>query len=132
MEKVSLNKLSRLQRFILVMLSEPRYAALGRREVNRKVKELYWGADSDNVRKSLSRAYQRLEDRHYIRRYQGRWEITTDADRPFDNGLLMAILAWGRAPNAYAAIGLAGPREALEIVQRELSKGVEVQFVGID
>jgi len=67
MVKISYEKLSQLQRLILVALSEARYAVMKRRAFNRTIKRLYYGKDSRVATSSLSRAYQRLEDRQYIR-----------------------------------------------------------------
>ena len=70
-EKISYEKLSQLQRLILVALLEPRYAVMKRREFNRTIKRLYYGKDRRVATSSLSRAYQRLEDRQYIARFGG-------------------------------------------------------------
>ena len=67
MVKISYEKLSQLQKLILVALSEARYAVMKRRAFNRTIKRLYYGKDSRVATSSLSRAYQRLEDRQYIR-----------------------------------------------------------------
>jgi hypothetical protein len=58
--------------------------SIGRWSKNRTIKQLYYGKDSRVATSSLSRAYQRLEDRQYIVRSGGRWKLT-DSD-PFDNG----------------------------------------------
>src|SRR6266446_2627484 len=92
MGKISYEKLSQLQKLILVALSEPRYAVMKRRAFNRTIKRLYYGKDSRVATSSLSRAYQRLEDRQYIGRSGGRWKLT-DSD-PLDNGVMLAFLAW--------------------------------------
>jgi hypothetical protein len=92
MGKISYEKLSQLQKLILVALLEARYAVLKRRESNRTIKRLYYGNDSRVATSSLSRAYQRLEDRRYIARFGRRWKLT-DSD-PFDNGVMLAFLAW--------------------------------------
>jgi len=63
-----------------------------RRAFNRTIKRLYYGKDSRVATSSLSRAYQRLEDRQYIGRSGGRWKLT-DSD-PLDNGVMLAFLAW--------------------------------------
>jgi hypothetical protein len=107
MEKISCEKLSQLQRLILVALSEPRYAVMKRREFNRTIKRLYYGRDSRVATSSLSRAYQRLEDRRYIVRFGGRWKLT-DGD-PYDNGMMLAFLAWGQKRELNALLGLKGP-----------------------
>jgi len=71
MGKISYEKLSQLQKLILVALSEPRYAVMKRPAFNRLVKRLYYGKDGRVATSSLSRAYQRLEDRQYIVRFGG-------------------------------------------------------------
>jgi len=76
MSRISYEKLSQLQKLILVALLEPRYAVMKRRELNRLIKWLYYGKDSRVATSSLSRAYQRLEDRQYIMRFGGRWKLT--------------------------------------------------------
>jgi hypothetical protein len=134
--KISYGKLSELQKLILVALSEPRYAVMKRRAFNRTVKRLYWGKDSRAATSSLSRAYQRLEDRQYIARSGGRWTLT-DSD-PYDNGVMLAFLAWGNNREFYALLGLKGPPlEALGIKPANASSnterpGVHVEFVGLD
>jgi len=96
-----------LQRLILVALSEARYAVMKRRAFNRTLKRLYWGKDSRVATASLSRAYQRLEDRQYIVRFGGRWKLTDS--NPYDNGLMLAFLAWAKKRELYALVGLKGP-----------------------
>jgi hypothetical protein len=125
-----------LQRLILVALSEARYAVLKRREFNRTIKRLYYGKDSRVATSSLSRAYQRLEDRQYIARSGGRWKLTDS--NPYDNGVMLAFLAWAQKRELYARLGLRGPPlEALGIKPADASSnterpGVHVEFVGID
>jgi hypothetical protein len=99
------------------------------------VKRLYYGKDSRVATASLSRAYQRLEDRQYISRSGGRWKLT-DSD-PYDNGVLLAFLAWAKNREFYARLGLQGPPlEALGIKPTNASNterpGVHVEFVGLD
>ena len=135
MRKISYGKLSQLQKLILVALSEPRYAVMKRREFNRLVKRLYYGKDSRVAASSLSRAYQRLEDRQYIARSGRRWTLT-DSD-PYDNGMMLAILVWGQNREFYALLGLKGPPlEALGIEPANARsqterRGVQVEFVGL-
>jgi hypothetical protein len=134
-DKISCGKLSQLQRLILVALLEPRYAVMKRRALNRMVKRLYYGKDSRVATSSLSRAYQRLEDRQYIARSGGRWTLT-DSD-PLDNGVMLAFLAWAHNRESYARLGLKGPPlEALGIKPANPSNierpGVHVEFVGLD
>jgi hypothetical protein len=136
MEKISYEKLSQLQKLILVALSEPRYAVMKRRAFNQLVKRLYYGKDSRVATSNLSRAYQRLEDRQYIARSDGRWTLT-DSD-PYDNGVMLAFLAWAQKREFYARLGLKGPPlEALGIKPANAGsnterRGVHVEFVGID
>jgi hypothetical protein len=116
--KISYGKLSQLQRLILVVLLEARYAVMKRRAFNRTLKRLYWGKDSRAATSSLSRAYQRLEDRQYIARFRGHWKLT-DSD-PYDNGVMLAFLAWAQKRELYARLGLRGPPlEALPQLQEE-------------
>jgi hypothetical protein len=107
MEKISYEKLSQLQKLILVALFEPRYAIMKRREFNRLIKRLYCGKDSRVATSSLSRAYQRLEDRQYILRLGGHWQLT-DSNQ-LDNGVMLAFLVWGQNREFYALFGLKGP-----------------------
>jgi hypothetical protein len=142
MEKISFEKLSQLQKLILVGLSEPRYAVMKRREFNRLIKRLYYGKDSRVATSSLSRAYQRLEERQYILRFRGCWKLTdpTDVnlDNLGDNGVMFAFLAWVHNRKFYALLGLKGPPlEALGIRPAEARleterKGVDVELVGLD
>ena len=105
-----------------------------RRAFNRLVKQLYYGKDSRAATSSLSRAYQRLEDRQYISRSGGRW-ILTDTN-PLDNGVMLAFLAWAQNRAFYARLGLKGPPlAALGIEPANVSnterRGVHVEFVGL-
>ena len=116
MEKISFEKLSELQKFILVALMEPQYAAASPREFAAAIKRLYWGIDSPNTRKSLSRALQRLEQRGYVMRLDRHWQLT--GSDPFDNehqGLTIAFLAWTQRRELYAKIGFRG---ALLLLQK--------------
>jgi hypothetical protein len=111
----SLAKLSQLQRLILVVLLEPRYERLSRRQFRDLVKRLYWGkahalARGPSVAVSLSRAITRLEERGYIERFApGGWRLTCPETDFVRNGWLFAILAWERAKELYALVGLSGP-----------------------
>jgi hypothetical protein len=136
---MSYEKLSQLQKLILVVLLEPRYAVMKRREFNRLIKRLYYGKDSRVAVSSLSRAYQRLEDREYILRFGGRWKLTDPIDaNPGNNGVMFAFLAWAQNREFYAILGLKGPPpEALGIKPAEGGsnterKGVDVELVGLD
>src|SRR6516165_3305885 len=128
MNRISYEKLSQLQKLILVALLEPRYAVMKRREFNRTIKRLYWGNDSRVATSSLSRAYQRLEDREYIVRFDGRWRLTDS--NPLDNGVMLAFLAWAQKREFYAVLGLRGPPlEALGIKPKtEDNQGVKVEL----
>ena len=132
MEEISFEKLSQLQRLILVALCEPRYAVMKRREFNRTIKRLYWGNDSRVATSSLSRAYQRLEDRQYIVPFGGRWRLTDS--NPLDNGVMLAFLAWAQKREFYALLGLRGPPlKALETKPKtEDNQGGKVELFGLD
>ncbi len=122
--RVSCGKLSQLQKLILVALSEPRCAVMKRRGFNQTIKRLYYGKDSRVATSSLSRAYQRLEDRQYVARSGGRWKLT-DSD-PYDNGVMLAFLAWGQKRDFYALLGLKGPPlEALPQITEQEIKGIQ-------
>jgi len=120
LETISFEKLSELQKFILVALMEPRYAAAKPREFAAAIRRLYWGRDSPSTRKSLSRALQRLERRGYIMRVDRHWQLT--GSDPFDNkhnGLGMAFLAWAQRMELY--IQKMGFQGALRLVKRPTS-----------
>jgi hypothetical protein len=109
LEKISFEKLSELQKFILVALMEAKLAAARPRELAAAIRRLYWGRDSPSTRKSLSRALQRLERRGYIMHVDQHWQLT--GSDPFDynhNGLGMAFLAWAQHIELYARIGFHG------------------------
>src|SRR5260370_24849977 len=128
MGKFSFENLSQLQRLILVALLEPRYAVMKRREFNRTIKRLYYGKDSRVATSSLSRAYQGLEDRQYIVRSGGRWKLTDS--NPYDNGVMLGLLACAENRAFYALLGLKGPPlEALRIKPEDgAGPGVEVEL----
>jgi DNA-binding HxlR family transcriptional regulator len=114
LEKISFEKLSELQKFILVALMEPRYAAARPREFAAAIRRLYWCRDTPNTRKSLSRALQRLEQRGYIMRLDRHWQLT-DSD-PSNNGAIVAIMAWAQRRELYATkMGFQG---ALRLLQK--------------
>jgi hypothetical protein len=77
-----------------------------------------------------------LEDRQYIARSGERWKLTDS--NPYDNGVMLAFLAWAQKRELYARLGLRGPPlEALGIKPADASSnterpGVHVEFVGID
>jgi hypothetical protein len=125
-EKISYAKLSMLQKLILVTLLEGRYGIMKRREFARSIKRLYWGKDSRVATSSLSRALQRLEERAYIRRNRGCWELT---DFLSDNGTMLAVLSWVQNRELYALLGLRGPPpEAFGKRAEADGPGVEVDF----
>jgi hypothetical protein len=141
MEKISYEKLSQLQKLMLVALLEPRYTVMKRREFNRLIKRLYYGKDSRVATSSLSRAFQRLEKRQYILRFGGRWRLTDPNDTEAnlgDNGTVFALQAWFQNRKSYALLGLMGPPpEALGIKPAETRsdterRGVDVELVGLD
>jgi hypothetical protein len=78
-----------------------------RREFNQMVYGIYFREHSPSTRASLSRAYRRLEDRKYIVRCQGCWELT--GETIYDGGLQLAFLAWANLRDIYAQVGLKGP-----------------------
>jgi len=117
---VPLDKLSGLQRLVLVLLLEERYSMLKRREFRDLVKGLYWGqthalAKGPSVAVSLSRALSRLEERGFIVRFtHGGWRLTYPAvtgsvSDLVNNGEMFAILAWKEKKDLYAQLGLRGP-----------------------
>jgi hypothetical protein len=96
----SFQKLSELQKFILVALTETRYAAARPREFSAAIRRLYWErGDTPSTRKSLSRALRRLEQRGYIMRLDRHWQLT--CTNPFDNGVIMAVMAWAQRRELY-------------------------------
>jgi hypothetical protein len=114
LEKISFEKLSKLQKFTLVALMEPRYAAAKPREFTAAIRRLYWGRDTPNTRKSLSRALERLEQRGYIMRLDRHWQLT-DSD-PANSGVMMAFLAWAQCRELYTKFGFQG---ALHLLKAE-------------
>jgi hypothetical protein len=108
-KKISCNRLSKLQRLILVALSEPRFALMTRREFRRAIKHLYWGRDDRVTIASLCQSLARLEERRYLLRTRGHWQLTDSSHNLGDNGLLLAVLAWMRSPQRYTLLGLRGP-----------------------
>jgi hypothetical protein len=107
--KCSLGKLSQLQKLTLVVLCEPRYALLKRREFRQLIKQRYYGQDSPAVQAALSRALRRLEERDYIMRRDGRWQLTDATATPWDSGLTIAFMGWTQNIARYARCGFSGP-----------------------
>jgi hypothetical protein len=122
-EKITCAKLSRLQKLILVALTEPRYALMTRREFRRAIKRLYWGKDNRVTIASLSQSLARLEERRYILRSQGRWQLTDSSHNLGDNGMLLAVLAWGQARELYTMLGLKGPSAEALGIKRSVKDG---------
>ena len=83
-------KLSALQKFILVSLLVPRRQAMSRKEFSRYVYEKYFGADAPSIRASLSRAYRRLQDRGFLGTKRNRWSLTQDGFE--ENGFVAALV----------------------------------------
>src|SRR5271166_1420795 len=112
---VSLDKLSRLQRLILVALLEPRYASLSRRRFRDLIKLLYWGSGYSRaavIAASLSRSLTALESRGYLVRTRRGWTLSTSAlsmSDPANFGLMMALRAWQQKKELYLQVGLGGP-----------------------
>ena len=127
LEKVSFEKLSELQKFILVALMEPRYAAARPREFAAAIRRLFWGRDTSNTRKSLSRALQRLEQRGYIMRLDRHWQLTDS--NPIDNGLIMAFLAWDQRIELYTKFGFQGALRLLKTENADTEKETQKQSV---
>ena len=127
LEKISFEKLSELQKFILVALMEPKLAAARPREFAAAIRRLYWGRDTPNTRKSLSRALQRLEQRGYIMRLGRRWQLTHSD--PLDNGVMMAFLAWDQRRELYIKFGFQGALRLLKTESADPEKETEKQSV---
>jgi hypothetical protein len=120
LEKISFEKLSELQKFVLVALMETALAARGPREFALAIRRLYWGRDTPSTRKSLSRALGRLEQRGYIMRLDRHWQLT-DSD-PANSGVMMAFLAWAQRMELYTKFGFQG---ALRVLQKTNSADPE-------
>lgn len=98
-KEYSFQKLSELQKFVLVALMEPRFVTARPREFHAAIRRPYWGRDTPSTRKSLSRALQHLEQRGYIMRLDRHWQLThSDAS---NNGVMMAFLAWAQRRELY-------------------------------
>ena len=90
----SYQKLSKLQRLIMLTLLDATKASLPRREFSKFIYDYYFGEGepTPSTQASLSRAYRRLEDRGYIIRIHGRFQLTTGNDNLDDNGYLVAYM----------------------------------------
>src|SRR5271166_2433003 len=102
---IPLLKLSQLQRLILVVLLEPRYSALKRREFRALIKLLYWGCGYPRATAaavSLSRALSRLEGRGYLERTRSGWALRTID--PTNSGLMTALYAWQQKKELYLQV----------------------------
>jgi hypothetical protein len=122
---VSLSKLSQLQRLILVMLLEAGCERLRRRQFRDLVKRLYWGsshAKASACSASLSRALSALEARRYLERTRSGWRLSDSESDLVNNGYIFAVLAWQRAKELYALLGLRGPAPT------QKSPGVHVEL----
>jgi hypothetical protein len=84
-------KLSGLQKFILVSLLIPQRQLLSRKKFSRYVYEKYFGAEAPSIRANLSRAYERLQDRGFLRTKRNRWTLTKQ-DRFEENGFVVALV----------------------------------------
>jgi hypothetical protein len=129
-----LNKLSQLQRLILVMLLEKRLWSLTCREFRRVVKRLYWGAEAASAVATvdLCRALRRLEERGLIERFtHGGWRLTCPENDFVRNGDMHALLAWQNGARMYVKAGLRGPHPPNSVLAgpvTEQRKGVEVEL----
>jgi hypothetical protein len=100
-------KLSRLQRFIMIALLETRFMAMPRREFSQFVYKTWFKRESPAVRSSLSRAYQRLEAREFLIRRQGCWRLTTEMH---SNGYIVGFDLWTKyRQGVLQDFGLKGP-----------------------
>jgi len=100
-----MDKLSGLQRMILLALLSPDHLVKTQRERNAELYKVFFDCDTDSdylpaAQASLSRAYRRLETRGFIKRVQGRWKLTDPSDG-FENGWIVALseLALVKKPN---------------------------------
>jgi hypothetical protein len=105
--KPSLTKLSPLQKFILVFLSDERI-----------LKPLL-------VANSLSRALARLEARGLLIRTGTCWDLSVT---PGASGLEAAKEAWNAGKNLYAGLGLKGPEPNEKIPKQRAGVQVELHF----
>ena len=92
MARESYQKLSELQRFILMCVFTPEGQAMSRREFSRMVYEKFFGAETASTRASLSRAYRRLEQREYLQRVNGCWKLNDKVGH--GDGTVIAGLLW--------------------------------------
>src|SRR5262249_42868920 len=105
------------------------YALLTRREFRRVIKHLYWGRDNRTTVASLSQSLTRLEERRYLLRTKGCWQLTDSYHNLSDNGTMLAALASGQNRELFLRLGLQGPSvETLGLKGSEESLGVEVVF----
>jgi hypothetical protein len=75
------NKLSKLQETILMMLLRPDMGKT-QQEFNQKMYEMWFPRRKNvlNARATLSRTYRRLEDRNLIFKYKRRWLLTEEGE----------------------------------------------------
>jgi hypothetical protein len=78
----------------MLTLLDATKASLPRREFSKFIYDYYFGEGepTPSTQASLSRAYRRLEDRGYIIRIHGRFQLTTGNDNLDDNGYLVAYM----------------------------------------
>jgi hypothetical protein len=117
-----LDKLSTLQKFILVSLIVPQRALLPRRKFSQEIYCYYFGQETPSTRASLSRAYRRLEERGFLIRSKSCWRLTQELSD--DNGLVVGILALHEFVEEAKAKGKVHPviREAWEAAGKMMPK----------
>ena len=71
-----MDKLSRLQRTILITLLDPEQLSKTQQDRNKWLYEYFFNGDTQSARASLSRAHRRLEERGLIQRVKRRWTLT--------------------------------------------------------
>ena len=120
-EAASYQKLSRLQRFIMMALLELRFTTMPRREFSKFVYKTWFKDDSPAARVSLSRSYQRLEARDFLIRKQGCWRLTETLR---GDGYIVAFKLWSRyRPSVLKNFGLKGPpTEVLESLAKSTER----------
>ena len=77
-EPQGFEKLSRLQKVIMVALMDSKYVAMKRRKFNAWVYEELFQETSPSTRASLSRSLRSLEERGYIVRLEGCYRLNND------------------------------------------------------
>jgi hypothetical protein len=92
MARVSYQKLSKLQMFIMICVLTPEGQTMPRREFSRMVYEKFFGEKTASTRASLSRAYRRLEHRKYLQRVNGYWKLNDNIGD--GDGVVIAANLW--------------------------------------